>query len=68
MEHITRLAVFPVHSKNGWLFRVSVSNKVNIMVLAYNPTIEDSFTIRFFVNSDIAKAWVDEVVEGKHLD
>lgn len=68
MDTILRLVIFPVHSKNGWLFRVSVSNKINIMVMTFNPTIENSFMIRYFVDADIAKSWVDEVVEGKHLD
>lgn len=65
---ITRLAVFNVIKMNDWLFRTSVSNQKNIMVMASCTTIPDSFMMRFFVDPTLAKAWIEECAEGKHLD
>jgi hypothetical protein len=65
---ITRLVVFPQIRDGDWVFRTSVSNKINIMIFAYNVVIPDSFMIRFFIDTELAKAWVEEVGAGKHLD
>lgn len=61
-----RLAVFPPIKSGDWVFRTSIADHVNILILAFGP--ESRFMMRYFVNEDIAKAWVDEVVAGKHIE
>lgn len=68
MNSIERVAVFNVIKMDDWLFRTSVSNKKNIMIMASNTKIPDSFMLRFFVDPEIAKAWIEECHAGKHLD
>ena len=64
---IKRLAVFPVMFRDNWLFRVSVSDYANIMICAMHVE-KPIFMIRFFDDEDIAVAWIDECVAGKHVD
>lgn len=54
--------------RNGWLFRTSIANRTNVMILTFNVSVPNSFMIRYFVDPELAKCWVDEVAEGKHLD
>lgn len=67
-EMIKRLSIFPVLVKKEWLFRVSISDHSNIMIIAMNMIDPNIFMIRFFDNEDLAVAWIDEAAEGKHIE
>lgn len=67
MKTIKRLAIFPTIIKNEWMFRVSISDEKNILIYAFN-IVEPIFMMRYFDDKDIATAWVDEVVNGKHVE
>jgi hypothetical protein len=54
--------------KNDWLFRISVSDHANIMVLAMSARDANIFMIRYFTEEEYAVAFIEECAEGKHLD
>jgi hypothetical protein len=64
-NQITRLVVFNVIKMEDWLFRTSIANKTNIMVMASCTTIPDSFMMRFFTNPEDAKLWIEYCSLGK---
>lgn len=67
MEKITEVDVLPIYRMDDWVFRTSLSNGKNIMIIAYNQKLpRSSFKLQFFTELAAAKAWVDEVVIGKH--
>jgi len=68
MARIRRLSVFPMILKKEWLFRISVSDYHNIMVLIMNRLHPTLFMIRFFQDEAEASAFIDECAEGKHID
>lgn len=57
---IERLAVFSPKKVEDWIFRVSISNSENIMIMCYNSADPVNFIIRFFINEDQANAFVNE--------
>ena len=65
---ITRLAVFPVLYKEGWFFRVSVSDSHNIMLIAMRKDEPTQFMMRYFTDEESAVSWIDECAAGKHQD
>ena len=64
---IERLAVFPVIEDGEFLFRCSVTNGRNIMILVVHK-YSLGMMIRFFTDASIAQAWVEECKAGKHSD
>jgi hypothetical protein len=68
MTKIERLVIFHVIKEGDWLFRCSISNGKNIMILASNLIIPDSFMIRYFLDTEAAEEWVEGVKIGKYLD
>jgi hypothetical protein len=67
---IERMAVFPVIDMGNWVFRCSISNKTNMMIMAFckDTSIKNRMLIRYFTDTEIASAWVDECNAGKHVD
>lgn len=65
-NRISRMSIFPLIQRGDWTFRASISDSKNIMLLAFGPA--NAFLIRYFQSEDEAKAFVDEVVAGKHVD
>lgn len=65
---IQRLAIFPVLIRNEWLFRLSISDNENIMLIMMRVKEPDTFMIRFFSSEKNAIAFIEEAAEGKHLD
>jgi hypothetical protein len=65
---IKRLSVFPILVKKEWMFRVSISDQSNIMIMALNLVDPNIFLMRYFLHEEDAVAWIDEATEGKHLD
>jgi hypothetical protein len=70
MTTIERLAVFPFIDLGDWVFRCSISNKTNIMILAFckDTSMKHRMLMRFFSDAEIANAWVEECNAGKHID
>jgi hypothetical protein len=65
---INKLTIFPVLMRDDWLFRISVSDSTNIMVIVFNVKEPSIFMIRYFSESDEAIAFIDEAAAGKHVD
>jgi len=65
---IKKLTLFPVVMREEWLFRISVSDGENIMIVTTNTKDSSVFMVRFFVDKDDALAFIDEASEGKHYD
>jgi hypothetical protein len=65
---INKLTIFPVLMREEWLFRISVSDESNIMVIVINIKDPSIFFIRFFDSECNAVAFIDEAASGKHLD
>jgi hypothetical protein len=65
---IKKLSVFPVLMKQDWLFRISVSDQSNIMVMVMNVREPNAFMMRYFTEESYAVDWINECAEGKHLD
>lgn len=65
---IQRIAIFPVLIRNDWLFRLSISDNENIMLVMMRVKDPDTFMIRFFSKELDAIAFIEEAAEGKHLD
>lgn len=63
---IERLAVFSPKKVEDWVFRVSISNSENIMIMCYDSTDPVNFIIRFFLDEEDANAFVIEAAMGKH--
>lgn len=63
---IERLAVFGSKKIEDWVFRVSISNSENIMIMCYDSTEPANFIIRFFISEEQANAFVHEAAMGKH--
>jgi len=61
---IERLVVFPTLKKGGYLFRCSVSNSKNIMMIASNLYIADHIEIKFFTDGEVAEKWVTDRAGG----
>ena len=61
------LSVFSPIIIGDWMFRCSISNKRNIMIIAFCKSIEKKHTllVRFFTDSTAANTWVDECCAGK---
>ena len=57
---ITRLAIFPIIYRDGWVFRISISNGNNILIIAVG---RKDMLIRFFVDSRSVEEWVATLVE-----
>lgn len=65
---INKLTLFPLLMRDEWLFRLSVSDGSNIMLIVLNIKDPNIFMIRYFSDSDDAIAFIDEAAAGKHLD
>jgi hypothetical protein len=52
-----RLVVFPLIRVGRWVFRTSVADSEQIMILAFGP--DSKFLIRYFMNDIDAKNFVD---------
>ena len=63
---IKRLAVFNPIERNGWIFRASISNEENIMLMCFGP--EGQYLHRFFNDDLNARAFVEECALGKHVE
>lgn len=63
---IERLAVFESKKIENWVFRVSISNTENIMIMCYDTKDPLNFIIRFFLDEEEANAFVIEASMGKH--
>jgi len=63
---IERLAVFPGSKRGDWVFRVSISNMENIMVMAFCTVEPKDMLLRYFVSEELAAAFIDEVAMNKH--
>ena len=63
---INRLVVFPGTKRGSWVFRVSISNMENIMVMAFCTDEPRDMILRFFTNEENAAAFIDEVAMNKH--
>lgn len=61
-----RLAVFPLIKVDNWTFRTSIADHTNIMIMAFGP--ESQYMLRYFTDENLAKAWIDEVLMGKHVE
>lgn len=68
MSRIKRLAVFPTLMKNGWLFRVSVSDHANIMTLGFNTEEPSQFVLQFFDEEADAVEFMNRCVSGDLFD
>ncbi len=68
LEMIQRIAIFPIIIRNDWLFRLSISDNQNIMLIMMRVKDPDTFMIRFFSEETAAIAFIEEAAEGKHLD
>jgi hypothetical protein len=64
---IKRLTIFPVLFKNNWIFRISVSDQANVLIYAMHAE-EPIFMMRFFDDEELAVAWIDECIAGKHVE
>jgi hypothetical protein len=64
---IKRLTIFPVLFKNNWIFRISVSDQANVLIYAMHAE-EPVFMMRFFDDEELAVAWIDECIAGKHVE
>ena len=60
---IERLAVFPIIKKGDYLFRCSISNRVNIMILAQHYRNPGDLVIKFFSDSETAESWVNSIAD-----
>lgn len=65
---INKLTIFPVLMREDWLFRISISDDANIMVIVINIKDPNAFFIRYFVEETDAVAFIEEAAAGKHLD
>lgn len=59
MQNITRLAIFPLIERSGWVFRTSVADSARIMIMAFGPN--NNFLIRYFLEENKARAFIEEV-------
>jgi hypothetical protein len=60
---IDRLAVFPIIKKGDYLFRCSISNRVNIMIIAQRQSCPGDLVIKFFSDSKSAESWVNSIAD-----
>lgn len=67
LNMIKRLTIFPVLFKNNWIFRISVSDQANVLIYAMHAE-EPIFMMRFFDDEELAVAWIDECIAGKHVE
>jgi hypothetical protein len=65
---INKLTIFPVLMRDDWLFRISISDSSNIMLIVLNVKDPNIFMMRYFSDSDEAIAFIDEAAAGKHID
>lgn len=63
---IKKIAIFPGTRIGSWVFRISISNEENIMIMAFSAVEPTDMIIRFFSALDAAQAFVAECAEGKH--
>lgn len=63
---IERLAVFSPKQINEWTFRVSISNSENIIIMCYENAHPENFIMRYFIDEELANAFVIEAQMGKH--
>jgi hypothetical protein len=71
MKHdIERLTVFSPVVTDNWVFRCSISDAKNIMLIAFckDTSIKNTMLIRFFTDPELAGAFVDECAAGKHQE
>lgn len=61
-----RLSVFPLIKVGDWTFRTSIADSERIMLMAFGPKTQ--FMIRFFLDENQARAFVDEAAAGKHVE
>lgn len=66
MEKITAIVVFPGTAIGDWVFRLSITNSKNIMIMAFCTKEPRNIIIRFFTDENKAKAFVDECSKGLH--
>ena len=52
---IERLVVFPIIKRGDWQFRMSVTDKKNIMLIAVGGT---EMLVRFYTDPELAELWV----------
>ena len=69
-KDIERLTVFSPVVMEHWVFRCSISDAKNIMIIAFckDTSIKHTMLIRFFTDPELAGAWVDECCMNKHQD
>lgn len=65
-KKIGSMAVFPGTPLGSYVFRVSISNQTNIMIIAFCTTEPKDIIIRFFTDEELAGAFVRECSMGKH--
>jgi len=65
---INKLTIFPMLMRDDWLFRISISDSTNIMLMVLNVKDPNIFMMRYFCDSDEAIAFIDEAAAGKHID
>ena len=63
---MNRLAIFPLIKKTSWVFRTSVADNTQIMIMAFGPNSQ--FLLRVYTDEDDAKAFIDEAAAGKHVE
>jgi hypothetical protein len=54
-----RITSFPLVAKGKWVFKTSITDTIQILILAFGP--EQEFQIRFFTDEVEAKAYIDAV-------
>lgn len=63
---ILRLAIAPPQKRGKWIFKISIANMTNIMILATDD--KGNFMVRFYTTPENAKEWIEGVTIGKYLD
>ena len=66
MEKITAIVVFPGTPIGDWVFRLSITNSKNIMIMAFCIVEPKDLIIRFFTDENKAKTFVEECSRGLH--
>lgn len=63
---LQRLVIFPLIRRGDWIFRTSISDSKRIMLMAFGP--DSQFLMRFYLDEELAQAFVEEATSGKHAD
>lgn len=65
---VSRIAIFPTFVKDNWVFRISISDDTNIMVICIDTMNPTGLMIRFFTDPQDAIGFMTECSAGKHQD